>query len=81
MRDELLNETLFLSLAHATSRSRVGVEDYIRERPHSALGYASSEAFAARLNNQWPASLRPTGTATQPIASAALMRNNAATRP
>ena len=75
MRDELLNETLFLSLAHARVEIAAWVEDYNRERPHSSLGYATPAAFAAELNKQWPASLRPTGSATQPIASTALMRN------
>jgi transposase InsO family protein len=78
MRDELLNETLFLSLAHARVEIAAWVEDYNRERPHSALGYATPAAFAAELNKQWPASLRPTGSATQAIASTALMRNKAA---
>ena len=53
------------------------VEDYNRERPHSSLGYATPAAFAAELDKQWPASLRPAGSATQPIASTALMRKNA----
>jgi putative transposase len=78
MRDELLNETLFLSLAHARVEIAAWVEDYNRERPRSALGYATPAAFAAELNKQWPAWLRPTGSATQPIASTALMRNKAA---
>uniref|UniRef100_UPI003018FF3C transposase n=1 Tax=Alteraurantiacibacter palmitatis TaxID=2054628 RepID=UPI003018FF3C len=56
----------------------VWVEDYNRERPHSSLGYTTSAAFAAELDKQWPASLRPTGSATQPIASTALMRKTAA---
>ncbi|WP_099186369.1 IS3 family transposase [Sphingobium fuliginis] len=78
MRDELLNETLFLSLAHARVEIAAWVEDYNRERPHSALGYATPAAFAAELNKQWPASLRPTGSATQAIASTALMRKKTA---
>ncbi|OAH37867.1 hypothetical protein AX777_23115 [Sphingobium yanoikuyae] len=78
MRDELLNETLFLSLAHARVEIAAGVDDYNRGRPHSSLGYATPAAFGAELDKQWPASLRPTGSATQPIASAALMRNKAA---
>ena len=78
MRDELLNETLFLSLAHARVEIAAWVDDYNRERPHSSLGYATPAAFAAELDKQWPASLRPTGSATQPIASTALMRNKAA---
>lgn len=41
MRDELLNETLFMSLAHARVEIAAWVEDYNRERPHSPLGYAT----------------------------------------
>ena len=77
MRDELLNETLFLSMAHARVEIAAWVEDYNRERPHSSLDYDTPATFAAKLDKQWPASLRPTGSATQPIASTALMRNNA----
>ncbi|WP_156361648.1 IS3 family transposase [Sphingomonas sp. Leaf67] len=78
MRDELLNETLFMNLTHARVEIAAWVEDYNRERPHSSLGYATPAAFAAELNKQWPASLRPTGSATQPIASTALMRKTTA---
>ncbi len=78
MRDELLNETLFFSMDHARVAIAAWVEDYNRERPHSSLGYETPAAFAAELNKQWPAALRPTGSATQPIVSAALMRNNVA---
>ncbi|MEC9346932.1 MAG: IS3 family transposase, partial [Pseudomonadota bacterium] len=41
---------------------------------HSALGYETPAAFAAELDKQWPASPRPTGAATQPIASTTQMR-------
>ena len=43
MRDELLNETLFLRLPEIAA----WVEDNNRERPHSSLGYATPAAFAA----------------------------------
>ncbi len=78
MRDELLNETWFMSLAHARVEIAAWVEDYNRERPHSSLGYKALAAFAAELDKQWPASLRPTGSATQAIASTALMRKTTA---
>ena len=55
MRDELLNETLFLSLTHARVEIAACVEDYNRERPHLALGYATPAALAAELDKQWPA--------------------------
>lgn len=78
MRDELLNETLFLSLAHARIEIAAWVDDYNRERPHSSLGYETPAAYAAELERQWPAPLRPAGSATQPIASTAPMRNKTA---
>ncbi|MGY4364277.1 putative transposase [Bradyrhizobium sp. LB1.3] len=49
MRDELLNETLFLSLDHARSRMPEWADDYNRQRPHSALGYLTPAAYAASL--------------------------------
>ncbi|WP_185999051.1 IS3 family transposase [Novosphingobium aerophilum] len=78
MRDELLNETLFLSLDHARVVIAAWAKDYNQARPHSALGYETPAAFAAELHKQWPASLRPTGSAAQAIAQPALMRNKAA---
>jgi hypothetical protein len=78
MRDELLNETLFLSMDHARVQIAAWVEDYNQERPHSSLGYETPAAFAAELQKQWPVPLRPTGSAAQAIAYPALMRNKAA---
>jgi len=49
MRDELLNETLFLGLAHARSLIAEWVTDYNEVRPHSSLGYTTPAAFAAGL--------------------------------
>ena len=37
MRDELLNESLFLDLDHARSRIANWIDDYNQRRPHSAL--------------------------------------------
>ena len=74
IRDELLSKTLFMSKANAQEEIVGWVEDYNRERPRLSLGYATPAAFAAELHKQLPASLRPTGSATQPIASTALMR-------
>jgi transposase InsO family protein len=49
MRDELLNESLFLDLDH--SRQLIGdwVTDYNTARPHSALGYQTPVAYAEQL--------------------------------
>ena len=49
MRDELLNETLFTSLAHAREAVASWADDYNAERPHSSLGYATPAAYAAGL--------------------------------
>jgi len=69
MRDELLNETLFTSIAHVREKVAAWVDDYNVERPHSSLGYATPAAFAAELEKQWPVRV-------QAIASPALTRNN-----
>ena len=49
MRDELLNETLFTSLAHAREAVSSWAADYNAERPHPDLGYATPAAYAAGL--------------------------------
>ena len=49
MRDELLNETMFRNLAHARIVIRDWAHDYNTNRPHSALGYKTPEAFAKCL--------------------------------
>jgi putative transposase len=47
MRDELLNETLFFSLAEARSKVAAWIADYNGERPHSSLNYQTPAAYAA----------------------------------
>jgi putative transposase len=77
MRDELLNETLFLTLGQARDIVAGWVEDYNTERPHSSLGYATPAAFAAGLAQQGAAPLRVAGSyAPQPLAPPAHSRNN-----
>ena len=79
MRDELLNETLFTSLAHAREKIPAWTDDYNTRRPHSSLGYATPAAFAADLKKQGAAPLRIAGGyATQPLASPAHVGNNTA---
>lgn len=53
-RDELLNETLFSSLADAREKITAWKDDYNRQRPHSSLGNLTSEEFAmqSRLETQ-----------------------------
>ena len=77
MRDELLNETLFLTLGQARDEVAGWVEDYNTERPHSSLGYATPAAFAAGFAKQEAAPLRVAGNyAPQPLAPPAQPRNN-----
>lgn len=49
MRDDLLNESLFLGLDHARQKLREWVADYNAARPHSSLGYKTLAAYAAHL--------------------------------
>ena len=47
LRDELLNETLFRSLAHARAVLEAWRADYNTDRPHSRLGWMSPAGYAA----------------------------------
>ena len=76
MRDELLSETLFMSMGHAREKIAAWTDDYNTGRPRSSLGYATPAACAAELNKQCPASLRPTGSAAQAIAYPAHLPDN-----
>jgi putative transposase len=49
MRDELLNETIFYDLDHARAVIARWVVGYNQRRPHSALGYLTPAAYAAKL--------------------------------
>jgi putative transposase len=48
MRDELLNETVFTSMAQARAVITAWAADYNTTRPHSALGYQTPAAHAAK---------------------------------
>ncbi|KEO89869.1 hypothetical protein EH31_12000 [Erythrobacter longus] len=47
MRDELLDEALFMSMTHAW------IEVYNRKRSLSSLDYETPAAVAAKLDKQW----------------------------
>jgi putative transposase len=49
MRDELLNETIFYDLDHARAVLARWVAGYNQRRPHTALGYLTPAAYAAKL--------------------------------
>jgi putative transposase len=47
LRDECLNEQVFLSLGDARRKIEQWRNEYNRQRPHSSLGYLAPEEFAA----------------------------------
>ena len=49
MRDELLNESLFIDLERARQLIAAWVTDYNTARPHSSLGYKTPAAYAGTL--------------------------------
>jgi putative transposase len=79
LRDELLNETIFVSLAHARSALADWKDDYNKVRPHSAIGNVPP-AIYAKLSDpvmQWGGSLRSLGgSAPRPVASPSLTGSN-----
>jgi putative transposase len=48
LREEFLNEHVFVSLDDARRKIQLWQIQYNRERPHSSLGYPAPEEFAAR---------------------------------
>jgi putative transposase len=79
LRDELLNETLFGTLAHARVVLEQWRRDYNSERPHSALGDLAPAAYAARIASlpQQAGALRPPGCfAPRPVATPELIGPN-----
>ena len=79
LRDELLNETLFVSLAHARDRLAAWRLDYNTVRPHSAIGNMPPAIYA---NLSDPAKQRGgalrllRGYAPRPVASPSLTGSN-----
>ena len=52
LRDELLNETLFRSLAHARAELENWRRDYNERRPHSGLGWMTPRDYASTFYGQ-----------------------------
>ncbi len=72
LRDELLNETLFTSLAQARVALRCWRADYNDARPHSQLGWKTPSEFAATCNPRRDLALRCVeGSAPAPAATTA----------
>jgi putative transposase len=76
MRDELLNETLFFGLVQARAAVTRWVDDYNRNRPHSALGYQTPAEFAAQLTAMGDRLHVLDRFRRSPIASPALLRQS-----
>jgi putative transposase len=72
LRDELLNETLFISLGHAREALATWKDDYNTVRPHSGLGNLTPAAYAdgSAPGTQRDGALRYVeGSAPRPVAS------------
>ena len=70
LREECLNEQVFVSLKDARRKIELWRLQYNRERPHSSLGYLAPEEFAAKnrqlrseptARTSWPAHHMPAG--------------------
>ena len=68
LRDELLNETLFCSLAHARMMLAAWRDDDNVRRPHSGLGWRTPAEYAATFEPQRARALRSmAGSAPAPV--------------
>ena len=76
MRDELLNETLFLGHRHARTKLASWATDYNTERPHSGLGYLTPAAQAALLTATGDRLRNPDQLRRSPVAPSAPERIN-----
>ncbi len=72
LRDELLNETLFTSLAQARVTLGRWRADYNHARPHSQLGWKTPSEFAVTYHPRRDLALRyAEGSAPAPVATTA----------
>ena len=70
LRDELLNETLFSSLADARAKLEAWRRDFNEVRPHSSLAYLTPAAYARALCGEaGRRAASPDHSARQPLAS------------
>ena len=81
LRDELLNETLFVSLSHVREALAIWKDDYNTVRPHSALGNLPPAVYAkvSAPEMQRDGTLRYIeGSAPRPVAPPSQQRSNEA---
>ena len=77
LRDELLNETLFPSLAHARTTLADWRDDYNVDRPHSSIGWQTPSEYAATYPPQRGLTRHPmTSSAPAPVAQPACKGQN-----
>ena len=78
LRDELLNETLFISLDHVREALTEWKDDYNTVRPHSAIGNRPPTVYAKLSDpaTQRDRSLRFWGSASRPVASPSQQGSN-----
>ena len=70
LRDELLNETLFSSLADARAKLEAWRRDFNEVRPHSSLAYLTPAAYARALCGEaGRRAANPDHSARRPLAS------------
>jgi putative transposase len=75
LRDELLNETLFTTLAQARALLSRWRADYNDARPHSGLGWQTPAEFARTFPRRETALRNPTSSAPSPTAHPAPQGN------
>ena len=75
LRDELLNETLFTTLAQVRALLGRWRADYNDARPHSRLGWQTPAEFARTFPRRETALRNPTSSAPSPTAHPALQGN------
>ena len=68
-RDELLNETLFTSLARAGAATALWRADYNTARPHSRIAWQTPDEFASTFTPQRSLALRHANGSAQPPAA------------
>ena len=68
LRDECLNENIFISLAEARELIERSRRDYNSCRPHSSLGWLTPQEYAAtRLSPATPTATLASGSAVMPL--------------
>ena len=76
LRDELLNETLFSSLAHARAMLNIWRADYNSTRPHSQIDWQTPAEFALTFTPRRALALRSAKSSAPPPVASAIHKGN-----